>query len=180
MIIFVAGIHGVGKTYLARLAVQQLGIKHATASQLIREERETQSWTENKQVSEIHNNQIALISALKKIKNTGESLLLDGHFVLLGGNNVHIKISNEIFRALEIDAVILLEADPDTICARLIARGDHSWDTTSLASFAASESTHAVSVSSSIGLPLQRMKNAGHVQFISTIKSFLDNIHNTK
>ena len=39
MTIFVAGIHGVGKTFLAQPAAARLGMRYATASQLIREER---------------------------------------------------------------------------------------------------------------------------------------------
>jgi len=45
MTIFVAGIHGVGKTYVAKPVAQRLGLRYATASQLIREERCRETWT---------------------------------------------------------------------------------------------------------------------------------------
>lgn len=37
MIIFVAGVHGAGKTFATKPACQKLGLVHATASQLIKE-----------------------------------------------------------------------------------------------------------------------------------------------
>jgi adenylate kinase len=57
MTIFIAGIHGVGKTYLAKQAASEMGLKYATASQLIREERGHASWDSNKRVDEVENNQ---------------------------------------------------------------------------------------------------------------------------
>lgn len=175
MIIFVAGVHGVGKTYLATPTAKQLGIKHATASQLIKEERGTKSWSENKRVDEVHDNQTALISALKKLQEKGESLLLDGHFVLRDETSIPITIDIEVFKALQIDAVILLEGDADTISERLSARGDQSWTSENLCSFASSELAHAIFVTSSLGLPIKRMTTPNHAQFINVVKSFLEN-----
>ena len=39
MTIFVAGVHGAGKTFATKPACQKLGLVYATASQLIQEER---------------------------------------------------------------------------------------------------------------------------------------------
>ena len=64
MIVFVGGIHGVGKTYLGEPVAKTLGVRHATASQLIREERGLQSWGSDKRVSDINDNQRALVSAM--------------------------------------------------------------------------------------------------------------------
>jgi adenylate kinase len=173
MIIFVAGIHGVGKTYLSVPAAQRLGILHATASQLIREERGMQSWGQNKLVSEVDENQSALISAVGKIKASQQSLLLDGHFVLRGDQEGYIPIEEEAFRDLKIDAVLLIETTSEAISNRLTARGDYSWSVTALTSFAANERAHATKVSSSIGLPLLVLSSPSQNQFEEAVERIL-------
>lgn len=173
MIIFVAGAHGVGKTYLAGPVAEQLGIRHATASQLIRDERGMQSWNETKEVSDIDNNQIALISALRKLKESKQSLLLDGHFVLRENNGAHVPIEEKIFRDLHIDAVLLLEVDAEVIHARLKDRNDFSWNIASLKSFSQAEAIHAARVTSSLNLPLTVIQNPTPVQFKKIVECLL-------
>ncbi|PUA17322.1 ATP-binding protein [Glaciimonas sp. PCH181] len=173
MIIFVAGIHGVGKTYLAAPIAKQLGIRHATASQLIREERGGQSWGKDKQVSEVDDNQTALISAVSRLKESDPSLLLDGHFVLRGEHGVHIPIAEKVFRCLRIDAVLLLECDVEVISVRLSERGDHSWNVADLASFAIAEAAHANRVATMLGLPLQIMRTPNPAQFKEVVEALL-------
>ena len=92
MTLFIAGIHGVGKTYLAQPAAMRLGMHYATASQLIREERGLSSWNANKLVDSVAENQAALISAVRRIKNEDRSLLLDGHFVLRTAVGAHERL----------------------------------------------------------------------------------------
>lgn len=43
-VIFVAGVHGVGKGYIGIPVAVALGINHFTASQLIREEKGRATW----------------------------------------------------------------------------------------------------------------------------------------
>ena len=74
MTVLVAGAHAVGKTYLAKPAAQQLGLRYATASQLIREERGHATWTTTRQVTQIDENQVALVSAVARILDGGEQL----------------------------------------------------------------------------------------------------------
>ena len=52
MTIFVAGVHGAGKTIATKPACETLGLTYATASQLIREERGQASWDATKMVLE--------------------------------------------------------------------------------------------------------------------------------
>jgi adenylate kinase len=171
MIIFVAGIHGVGKTYLSVPTAQELGIKHATASQLIREERGMQSWEQNKRVSEVDENQIALISAVRRINASRQSLLLDGHFVLRGDQGIYIPIAEKVFRELKVDAVLLLEANAQVISNRLTDRGDHSWSVADLMSFATNEAAHAVNISSTLGLPLRILQTPSSAEFKDAVVS---------
>lgn len=175
MIIFVAGIHGVGKTFLGAPAAQQLGIRHATASQLIREERGLQSWGADKRVSGLDENQAALISATKRLRYSGQKLLLDGHFVLRGINGEFNEIDPQVFRGLQIGAVLLLEADIDVVIERLGARGDTSWTSSELRTLAECEEMHARRVSSALGIAFRNLHAPSKSQFGEMIGMILRN-----
>lgn len=175
MIIFVAGIHGVGKTFLGAPAAQQLGIRHATASQLIREERGLQSWGADKRVSGLDENQAALISATRRLHYSGQQLLLDGHFVLRGTNGEFNEIDPQVFRDLQIGAVLLLEADIDVVIERLGARGDTSWTSSELRTLAECEETHARRVSSALGIAFRNLHTPSKSQFGEMVEMIIGN-----
>jgi len=154
MTIFVGGVHAVGKTYVLGPACQQLGVRHASASQLIKEQRGLQSWTATRQVRDIDDNQRALVDAVKRIEGEGQRLVLDGHFVLRRSVNDHERIDPQTYMHLGVSGLILFEARIETILDRLHRRGDHSWDMPELSAFAHSELTHAQTVASQLGLEL--------------------------
>lgn len=171
MIIFVAGIHGVGKTFLGAPVAQQLGIRHATASQLIREERDLQSWGADKRVSGLDENQAALVSAIKRLRSGGHKLLLDGHFVLRGTNGEFNEIDTQVFRDLRIGAVLLLEANTDVVMERLRTRGDTSWTSSELQTFAKLEKEHALRVSSALGITFRNLIEPSERQLSDAIEA---------
>ncbi len=173
MIIFVAGIHGVGKTYLSGPIASQLGIRHATASQLIREERGLRTWSSDKQVSGIDENQVALISTVQRLRASGQKLLLDGHFVLRAGVGNHTEIDIQVFANLGIGAAILLEAQPETILGRLTSRGDLTWTVHELTAFAEREAAHARHVSSKLGVNLLYLQGPNEAEFLGAVEALL-------
>lgn len=174
MIIFTGGIHGVGKTYLGAPAAKSLGLRHATASQLIREERGLQSWGADKRVEGVDENQAALISATRRLRSTGERLLLDGHFVLRGTNGEFNEIESNVFHDLQIGAVLLLHASVDVVFERLRARGDTSWTETELQLLAEREETHARRVAGELGISFTYLSNPSLSEFAEAAKEILD------
>ena len=173
MTIFLAGVHGVGKTYLAGPAASKLGVRHATASQLIKEERGLQTWGVDKNVSQVDVNQVALISAVARIKNLGKGLLLDGHLVLRMAPDKHVRLGTDIFRDLQIRAIILLEAPPEKILERLQARGDYTWNIPSIAALASDESEHAAFISKELQVPLIVLSEPPSEEFVESIKAIV-------
>lgn len=157
MTLFVGGIHAVGKTFALKPVCERLAIRHATASQLIREQRGLANWTVSKQVDEIEANQRALVAAVRRIEICGEKLVLDGHFVLRRGTNVHEEIGVETFAQLMISGVILLEAPSVIIADRLLQRGDTTWVLDEIAAFAQRELEHAEAVCQRLKVPLVRL-----------------------
>jgi adenylate kinase len=136
---------------------ESLGIRHATASQLIKEQRERSSWTTCRQVDDIDENQNALISAIKQLKQRGEQVVLDGHFVLRRRAGVHEKINIDTFRQLMIRGVVLIEAPTAIIAERLLCRGDSTWGPPEIELFAQAESEHAAFVCQQLQVPLLKL-----------------------
>lgn len=173
MIIFVGGIHGVGKTFISAPVAAQLRIRHATASQLIREERGLQSWDADRRVSAIDENQTALISAITRLQTSGQTLLLDGHFVLRDTVGTLNEIALQVFKDLQIGAVVLLEAGIDVVIERLRKRGDVSWTLPDLRLLAEREITQARRVSTALGIPYKSLFEPSEMQFQNAIRELL-------
>lgn len=166
MTIFVGGVHAVGKTYVLKPVCEGLGIRHATASQLIKEQRGLANWTASRQVSEIDENQRALITAVTRLEKNGETLVLDGHFVLRCAPGIHEEVGVETFKKLMIRGAILLETPSAIVAERLLQRGDTTWQEAEIIHFAEKESLHATAVCRQLGIPLIKLSSfsAGDVQ----------------
>ncbi|WP_432729694.1 ATP-binding protein [Variovorax sp. W6] len=173
MTIFIAGVHGVGKTYLAKQATLRLGLKYATASQLIREERGHTSWNSSKQVDEVAANQAALVAAVTRIKADKQALVLDGHLVLRKDVGQHLRLPDSVFHDLGCTSIILLACPTPVVLERLVARGDNSWDEAEMASFARAEAEHAAFVASSLRIRLIELKSPSIDEFDEALKQVL-------
>lgn len=157
MTLFVGGVHAVGKTFVLKTVCERLRLRHATASQLIREQRGLASWTVSRQVADIDENQAALIAAVRRLELGDEKVVLDGHFVLRRGANVHEKIGVDTFAQLMFKGVILLEAPAGIIADRLLTRGDSTWAPSEIEAFAQAESEHSESVCQQLKIPLVKL-----------------------
>lgn len=164
MTLFVGGVHAVGKTFVLKPVCESLGLRHATASQLIKEQRGLSNWTVSRQVDDIAENQRALVAAVKRLEQGGEKIVLDGHFVLRRGVGVHEKIGAETFVQLMVRGIILLEAPIAIIADRLLQRGDTSWELSEIEVFAQQELEHAEAVCRQLEVPLVRLCSPSELQ----------------
>lgn len=171
MTVLVAGAHGVGKTFLAKPAAERLGIRYATASQLIREERGHATWTETRQVTQIDENQIALARAVARILDGGEQLLLDGHLVLRSRPNEHQRLADAVFRSLRCRRIIILTAPVDVLLSRLRARGDETWTAGEIAAFSEAEIQHGEAVASQLGIEAVVLKSPSGDDFDLAVRA---------
>lgn len=154
MNVFVAGVHGVGKTYICERAVASLGFNHASASQLIKEQLSLPEWSTDKLVSDIDGNQRALIAAIQRYSQAKTPILLDGHFLLRDRTGALTEIGSDVFAALNLSGVILLEKDPQTIRLQIASRDDRDQSVESLMSSMEVERSRAEVVCKELGLPL--------------------------
>ena len=168
MTIFVAGIHGVGKTYLCKKYVEHRDVTHATASALIREELASPNWGVDKLVGDIDGNQIALIRAVERYRSNQKRLLLDGHFVLKDKQQIFVPLDPRIFSLLGIRGVALVEAPSDVIQRRLASR-DGSSSIMNIEAFLDSERNHATQVCTNLNVPLFILNSPSEKEFSSRI-----------
>lgn len=154
MNIFVAGVHGVGKTYLAAQLPATVGLMHTSASKLIKEERLMPNWGKDKRVSDVNANQVALAEAVRRHNTVGTRLLLDGHFVLLNAEGEFLRLNAEVFKSLNLDGVVLLEDEPEIIAQRIHKRDGRETDIVHIGKFINVERSQAQIVCRELGIPL--------------------------
>ncbi len=153
-IIFLAGVHGVGKGFLGTPVAKALGISHFTASQLIREERGQATWRTDKKTSALEDNQQALIRAVSQRRLIHSNILLDGHFVLRNEQGILTPLETMVFRELHLTGVILLTEESNIIASRLAVRDGGVADVFATSDLAEAESAHARAVCHELELPL--------------------------
>lgn len=170
--IFLSGIHGVGKTFFCNLVKKELGIKSYSASQLIAEKR-SNGFTADKFVSDIDDNQLLLIRAVDKLRQNEDEFILDGHFCLLNANGEITRIPYNTFEMLNPDTIILLTEKPDIISERRFQRDGIMQDICEIREFQEAEKQYAQEVSQNFRVPLQISSGANNlrhiVDFIKTI-----------
>ncbi|WP_310384455.1 ATP-binding protein [Roseateles sp.] len=153
-VIFLAGVHGVGKGFIGAPVAQALGVSHFTASQLIREEKGQATWGRDKKASDLDDNQRALIRAVNQRRLTHNSILLDGHFVLRNAQGTLTLLEMEVFSELHLAGVILLTEESNIIASRLAVRDKGETSIAAISELAKAESAHAQAVCRELGLPL--------------------------
>ena len=168
-VIFLAGVHGVGKSFLGALVANQIGISYLTASQLIREEKGRSTWSADKLVGEIDDNQLALVRAVSRRHDDAVDLLLDGHFVLRDSSGDLVRLDKSVFRDLKLTGVILLTEDASVIVERFLARDGTSMSVETITELAVEEQLHACSVCTQLGIPLVAIPSANALSLTSQV-----------
>lgn len=171
MNIFVAGIHGVGKTYLASRVAPAAGLYHTSASKLIKEERTSSTWANDKRVTDVDANQRALAAAIQRHNELGTRLLLDGHFVLLDGEGEMVRLGTDVFATLNLRGVLLVEADPQTVAQRIAERDQRQVSNDHLQAFMEAERDQAQKVCADLSIPLSLLVAPSPEEFLASINN---------
>lgn len=151
--IFVGGIHGVGKSTAARVIANEVGADVVTASELIREARRgVETWDAQKRVSAIQANQDLLVKAVAERVWQKPIAILEGHFTLQdsAGNVECIPIS--VFQELRPTLLVVLIDHPYEIATRLRARDGTDHSVAKLREMQELEVRHAETVGKSLGI----------------------------
>jgi adenylate kinase len=151
-IIFVGGIHGVGKTTLCKNIELRFNIKHFSASNLIAQEKAEEN-LRNKRVENIDENQDSLVTAIKKNFTNENWYLLDGHFCLLNKDNEITQIPSSTYQAICPSAIVVLVDEPENIYNRLKLRDSVKHDLSLLHSFQENEINYSHYIRDKLNIP---------------------------
>lgn len=130
-IIFIGGVHGVGKGTICQKIKDNLDFTHLSASEVLK-------WDDfnkekgGKKVEDVSATQHQLIENLKKIVNPQRKYLLDGHFCLLKKDNSIERVSLKVFQQINPLAVIIVKEKPEIICERLQKRDGQTYNTSQI------------------------------------------------
>ena len=157
-LIFVGGIHGVGKTHLCQEICRELNIPHFSASDLIRKQKEEKPRL-LKNVTDVQGNQEALIMGIDSYVADVPTFLLDGHFCILNKEGEVERIPQSTFEKLQISRLLVLVDDPGEIQIRLKSRDSSDYSIDLLNRFQTEELEYANQLSSNLMIPVFIHKN---------------------
>lgn len=153
-VVFVAGIHAVGKSTACRVASDRFGISYFTASQIIRDEKSSAFSTNSKLVADVADNQRLLIQGVSRLLTDGH-FLLDGHFTMRRKSDGGIEVIHvDVFRQLRIGAIVLFTDHPEEIAKRMHARDGVLYPVEMFQSHQVAEIAQAKHVADVLGLPI--------------------------
>lgn len=161
--IFISGIHGVGKSYFCDEVKKRLGLNAYSASSLISELKE-EFFKSDKLIKDIDNNQGYLLEALKRLDKSEKRYLLDGHLCLLNGRGYVQRINIQTFFDLNPRGIVLLTENPGVIAERRQTRDGIIHDKDQINSFQNEEIAYAKEVSALLGIPLYISKGANDIE----------------
>lgn len=169
-VIFVAGVHGVGKSSLCKQAEQETGIPHYTASGVIKAEKANAIPVEGKVVSNVAAAQRLLIQGVDRIRPKHDGhILLDGHFSLLTQDGRIEAIEVEVFRSLGLVRAMLIHDAPEAIAQRWQARDGQASSIEIIQAHQAVEWSHARQVAQTLAIPLLEIKAFDFAAFLGGV-----------
>ncbi len=155
-ILFIGGVHGVGKSTACAQVANDLSWLHVRASDLIRQERSNAIATNGKLVEDVNGNQELLLQAFDRLKSASHTqcILLDGHYALRD-KSTHIQLLPvTVFQELKLSGLVCLENDPSVIVKRIKARDGSSISIEEVSELQKAELEHAKTISKALSLPL--------------------------
>jgi len=168
-IIFIGGIHGVGKGTLCERIESELGIVHLSASEVLKW-KDFNVDSSDKRVADIDATQDRLLKNLKGVVTSGKTYLLDGHFCLLNKESKIEKVPEEVFIGINPKKIIVVSETPEIIAKRLSQRDGKRYETSLLEKMQNTEIEHAQYISSLLGLEMFEIQSDSY----STLKEVIN------
>ncbi len=150
-IVFIGGVHGVGKSHFCRNLVGKFDVEHMVASRIISQYIKQ---SDDKTVPDVEKNQLILANELSNYNTMSRTILLDGHFCLLNEKSDIQDVPLHTFKAIATQAIILLKDNPASIVSRLSCRDNRTYRVGLIAALQAREVERANFVKQSLDIPL--------------------------
>lgn len=169
-IIFIAGVHGVGKTTICNKIKKEVNLNTYSSSDLIKRYNSS-ILSEEKQVNNVNDNQNILLKAISKFVDNNEVILLDGHFKLISKDNNIVDIPEQTFINMGLSKIIIIIDDPKVIVKRLMSRDSKEYSLRFIESFQEKEVSRGIDIARRLDVDAYIYKNGSDVnKLINFIK----------
>jgi adenylate kinase len=166
-IIFIGGIHGVGKGTICKKIASRTDLIHITASEILK--WNDISLSSNKFVNNIISTQERLINGLKNLIEKDKEYLLDGHFCLLNSNGIPSRINEDTFDQINPKAIAIVIDSVEKIAKRLETRDGKIYDIEVLYEFQQMEIEYAKYLSNKYSIAYVEIKDGKDTQLMEII-----------
>jgi adenylate kinase len=156
-IIFIGGIHGVGKGTICSKIQKEIDLKHLSASEVLK-------WSEvspdptNKLVKDITDTQQRLIKGLERVIEPAQRYILDGHFCLFDSNGKVNSVPVETFIKISPILLSIVVCDAGIVAERLQARDNKKYDALIIEKMQKIELEHAQLVADKLNVDLIKVE----------------------
>lgn len=166
-IIFIGGIHGVGKGTICKEIVSKTDLIHITASEILKWSEISDS--DNKLVTNISSTQERLIVGLKNLIKKDEKYLLDGHLCLLNSNEISSRIDEVTFDQINPKAIAIVIDNVEKIIKRLEIRDGKNYDAKVLNQLQQMEIEYAKYLANKYSILYIEIKDGNYTQLMKII-----------
>lgn len=163
-VIFLSGIHGVGKGFISKQIEKEINIPIYEASKLIR--LNGGLIDKNKKVNNVNSNQNLLVDSINNLVEH-DIFILDGHTSLINKENIIESINIDIFRKINIIGIVSIYDDVNIISERLYKRDNINFDKILLDNLQKSELLNTKKLSEELGIPLLSFKNGDDIKILT-------------
>lgn len=152
-IIFIGGIHGVGKGTICSKIQREIDLMHLSASEILK-------WSEvspdptNKLVKDIPDTQQRLIKGLESVIEPSQRYILDGHFCLFDWDGKVNPVPIETFMKISPILLSVVICDVGIVANRLQARDNKKYDRMKIEKMQNIELEHAQLVADKLNVDL--------------------------
>lgn len=171
-LIFVGGIHGVGKTYFCNTVSHKYNIASYSASELISRQRREPLSTDKK-VGNISVNQNILLKSLLGLKIGTKWFMLDGHFCLINSQGKVDRVPETTFQCLLPKGIIVVVDSAEKIHERLRVRDGIAFSIDFIRQFQNEELMYSREIATTLSVPY-RVHNSN--ESVDTIRGFLEDL----
>ncbi len=161
--IFVGGIHGVGKSFFCDAVKNKLGLNSYSASQLIADKK-NKVFSKDKFVPDIYDNQLLLVTAVNELRKTEKEFILDGHFCLLNAEGVITRVPIDTYISLQPNKIILIIEKPEVIVERRFKRDRICHRISEITEFQNEERLYAEKVAKQLEVPITASEGANDME----------------
>lgn len=160
-VIFLSGIHGVGKGFISKRIEKEINIPIYEASKLIC--LNGGLIDKDKKVKNVNGNQDLLINSINNLVEH-DIFILDGHTCLINNENCIESIDIDIFRRINVIGIVLVYDDINIISERLYKRDNIHFDKLLLDNLQKFEILNTEKLSEELRVPLLSFKNGDDIK----------------